>query len=534
MKISRLPLLTVAAALALLAPALLPAATAGAQSGGLTGSEHVITTLYAYPGTSVWSQVVDNAPTISASIVDMCGGDGSSGSGCNGTPWAERPVAAWTTQIEALQNAGITPLVYIATDYGDQNGSSDFSLSTVESEVSEAVGWYGKGIGFMFDEAPTSCSLESSYYAPLYKYVKSVTNDATVELNPGTVNANMSCYMNAADILQVFEGPETTITSLKLTGFQSTTFPTWMQNYPASRFAATISQGSATGVGTDVTDAATTDHIGNIYVDDENEPNPDYQTLPSFWSTEISDVAAVPPAGTAPQHSVVPLYAAANSSYWTQLDESVPTVRAAIVDICAPDGTGSGCTGGKPADEANPAWPPTINAMRSAGVLPLYYISTNYAATPVATVESEISNAIAWYNTPSIMLDQVPTSCSDVSYYQTLYTYIHSLGGIVMLNPGTVTSTSNCYMPASDIIQVFEGSQTQFQSQTFPSWLASYPSSRFSAVINAGTAAQVGTDVSDAAADRIGNIYADDENPATFQALPAFWSAEVADIAAEP
>jgi len=532
MKISRLPFLTVAAALALLAPALLPAATAGAQSGGLTGSEHVITTLYAYPGTSVWSQVVDNAPTISASIVDMCGGDGSSGSGCNGTPWAERPVAAWTTQIEALQNAGITPLVYIATDYGDQNGSSDFSLSTVESEVSEAVSWYGKGIGFMFDEAPTSCSLESSYYAPLYKYVKSVTSDATVELNPGTVNANMSCYMNAADILQVFEGPETTITSLKLTGFQSTTFPTWMQNYPASRFAATISQGSATGVGTDVTDAATTDHIGNIYVDDENEPNPDYQTLPSFWSTEISDVAAVPPAGTAPQHSVVPLYAAATSSYWTQLDDSVPTVRAAIVDICAPDGTGSGCTGGKPADEANPAWPPTINAMRSAGVL--HYISTNYAATPVATVESEISNAIAWYNTPSIMLDQVPTSCSDVSYYQTLYTYIHSLGGIVMLNPGTVTSTSNCYMPASDIIQVFEGSQTQFQSQTFPSWLASYPSSRFSAVINAGTAAQVGTDVSDAAADRIGNIYADDENPATFQALPAFWSAEVADIAAEP
>ncbi len=474
-------------------------------------------------------------PTISASIVDMCGGDGVSGSGCNGTPWASQPVAAWTTQIQALQNAGITPLVYIATDYGDQNGSSDFSLSTVESEVSEAVGWYGKGIGFMFDEAPAACSYVSSYYGPLYNYFKSVTNGGTVELNPGTVSSTSNCYMSATDILQVFEGPETTIPSLGLTGFQSTTFPTWMQSYPASRFAATISQGSATGVGTDVTDAATTDHIGNIYVDDENEPDPNYQTLPSFWSAEISDVADVAPSGTAPQHSTVPLYAAANSSYWTQVDDSVPTVRAAIVDICAPDGTGSGCPGGKPADAANPAWPPTINAMRSAGVLPLYYISTNYAATPIATVESEISNAISWYNTPSIMLDQVPTSCSDVSYYQTLYTYIHSLGGIVVLDPGTVTSTSNCYMPVSDILQVFVDSQSQFASQSFPSWMASYPASRFSAAISEGSAAGVGTDVSTAAADGIGNVYVDDENePPTYQTLPAFWSTEVTDIAAEP
>jgi hypothetical protein len=532
MQIGRLTLLA-AAAVALLAPAALPAATAGAQAGGLVGSEHVITTLYAYPGTSVWNQVTSNAPTVSASIADICAADGS-GSGCNGNPWTEQPPAAWTTQIQALQNAGITPLVYIATDYGDQNGSTSFSLATVESEVSQAVGWYGKGIGFMFDEAPTDCSYVSSYYDPLYNYVKSVTNGGTVELNPGTVSSSSSCYMSATDILQVFEGPE--LTESGFTGFQQTTFPTWMQNYPASRFAATISHGSASGVSTDVTDAASQagDHIGNIYVDDETLP-PNYSTLPSFWPAEVADVAAVPPAGAAPQHSTVPLYAAANSSYWTQVDDSVPTVRAAVVDICAPDGTGSGCPGGKPADAANPAWPPTIYAMRSAGVLPLYYISTNYAATPLATVESEISNAVSWYNTPSIMLDQVPTSCSDVSYYQTLYSYIHNLGGIVMLDPGTVTSTSNCYMPVSDILQVFVDSQTQFLGQSFPSWLASYPSSRFSAAISAGTAAEVGADVSKAAAAGIGNVYIDDESqPPTYQTLPAFWSTEVSDIAAEP
>jgi len=501
---------------------LLPAASASAQTSKLIGSEHIITTLYAYPGTSAWDQVTSSAPTVSASIVDMCAADGT-GSGCDGTPWDERPPGAWTTQIQALREAGITPLVYISTDYGDEGGSSDFSLSTVESEVANAVGWYGKGIGFMFDEAQSTCSVESSYYAPLYAYVKSVTNNGTVELNPGD-DSEPSCFMAASNVLQMYEGSEA--------AFQATTFPSWMAGYPAYRFAAAISAGTASGVSSDVSDAAK-DGIGNVYVDDEAEP-PGYSTLPAFWSAEVADVAALPPAGPAPQHIVTTLYAAPTASSWTKVEDASPVVRAAIVDICAPDGTGSGCDG-KPADAANPDWPSAIGALLDAGVTPLYYISTDYAATPVATVESEISDAIEWYGTPSIMLDEVPTSCSDVSYYQTLYSYIHNLGGIVMLDPGTVTSASSCYMPVSDILQVFTGSQATFQATTFPSWMASYASSRFSATISAGTSAELSTDVGDAAAGGLGNVYIDDEaEPPTYSTLPAFWSTEVSDVRAEP
>jgi hypothetical protein len=122
-----------------------------------------------------------------------------------------------------------------------------------------------------------------------------------------------------------------------------------------------------------------------------------------------------------------------------------------------------------------------------------------------------------------------------VSYYESLYSYIHSLGGIVMLDPGTATSTSSCYMPAADILEIFSGSQASFQAATFPSWLSGYASSRFAAVISAGTSAGVGTDVSDAGAAGIGNVYVDDEAaPPSYATLPAFWSAEVADVQAEP
>src|SRR5207244_2042153 len=128
-----------------------------------------------------------------------------------------------------------------------------------------------------------------------------------------------------------------------------------------------------------------------------------------------------------------------------------------------------------------------IGTLRGAGVLPLYYIATGYGSTPLAVVEAEVTDAVLWYGTPSVMLDQVPTACSDVPYYQALYGFVHALGGIVMLDPGAATASSSCYLPASDILGVFAGSQSRFQARRFPSWLARYPSSRFAAVISAGT-----------------------------------------------
>src|SRR5689334_18509476 len=103
MRVSRLASLAVAAVLALPTSPLLPATTAAGQTGGLRSAEHIITTLYAYPGMSVWNLVTGSAPAVGASIVDMCAADGS-GSGCDGTPWKEQPPPAWAAQIEALQN----------------------------------------------------------------------------------------------------------------------------------------------------------------------------------------------------------------------------------------------------------------------------------------------------------------------------------------------------------------------------------------------------------------------------------------------
>ena len=243
-------------------------------------------------------------------------------------------------------------------------------------------------------------------------------------------------------------------------------------------------------------------------------------------------IAAVPAAAQAASESIVTtLDAYPTLSSWGQVEAAAPTVSASIIDICAPDGTGSGCNG-QPADAANPAWPPTIQALEAAGITPLYYIWTDYGATPLATVESELQNAITWYGVASPMFDGTSSSASEASYYQSLYNYAIGAGAkTVMFNPGTTVPQSYMFGP-NEILQMFEGSEAQFQTASFPSWMAGYPPSEFSATISAGTSAGLPTDISDAQEDGIGNIYVDDEaEPPNYSTLPAFWTTEVQDVA---
>jgi Spherulation-specific family 4 len=234
-------------------------------------------------------------------------------------------------------------------------------------------------------------------------------------------------------------------------------------------------------------------------------------------------------AGPSAESIVTTLYAYPTLPSWQQVESAAPTVSAAIVDICAPDGSGSGCNG-QPADAENTVWLPTIQALQKAGITPLYYIWTDYGGTPLATVEGELLNAISWYGISSPMFDGTSTSASEVSYYQALYNFAIANGAkTAMLNPGTVAPQSYMFGPG-EILQQFEGTETQFEATAFPSWMASYPASEFSATISAGTAAGVGADITDAGQDGIGNIYVDDEaEPPSYSTLPAFWPAEVQD-----
>jgi prepilin-type N-terminal cleavage/methylation domain-containing protein len=264
------------------------------------------------------------------------------------------------------------------------------------------------------------------------------------------------------------------------------------------------------------------------------------QTSPSV-SQPSPTLTPTPTIVQSHEYIISTLYAYPTLSSWQQVEASTPTVNDAIVNICAPDGSGSGCNG-NPADAKSTVWPSTISALKSAGITPLYYISSNYGATAETTIESEIQNAITWYAVPSPMFDEMqpggtctnggsPIPCTQ--YYHDLYTYSVNAGAtVVMFNPGSTYNVTTADMYGQDeVLQVFEGTSQSFETASFPSWMTSYPAHEFSATLSVGTSAVVGIDIQDAVGDNIGNFYEDDEaEPPDYATLPSFWSTEVNDV----
>jgi hypothetical protein len=250
-------------------------------------------------------------------------------------------------------------------------------------------------------------------------------------------------------------------------------------------------------------------------------------------STPTPTPSPTPPAPS--EHLITSLYAYPTSPAWSQVENAASVVKYSIVNICAADGTGSGC--GSPADEKNSAWTTTINTLTSDRITPLYYISTNYGAIALSVLESELQNAKTWYGITSPMFDTTATSgtCSNggngiacTTYYNDLYSYAVNAGATaVVFNPGAIPPNSYMFGP-KEVIQVFEGTASNFEKTSFPTWMSNYPSNEFAATLSGGTATTIGEDIGGAARDNIGNFYEDDENePPNYSTLPAFWSTEV-------
>jgi hypothetical protein len=79
----------------------------------------------------------------------------------------------------------------------------------------------------------------------------------------------------------------------------------------------------------------------------------------------------------------------------------------------------------------------------------------------------------------SIFFDGAAVSKGEESYYQTISAYVHQTSGaVVELNPGAVPA-EGC-MDFGDVIDTFEGSGSENESFTMPSWASAYPASDFS------------------------------------------------------
>jgi hypothetical protein len=245
-------------------------------TGHATAQQQIAVPTYFFPTfdgngnpNGYWGQFFSAVPTAGLGVINPNSGPGSAPSTSYQNLMSKKP-------------SGVKLIGYVYSDYGARD------LGVVKSDVDKYYTWYPTVDGIFVDEANnSSCTVELNYYRDLYNYIKGKSASATVVLNPGAVT--LECYVNSSDVLITFEGLFSTYNGSWHAGHA------WEVNYPASRFWHLV-HATPSGNMTSALNLSRTRHAGWVYVTDDVMPNP-WDTLASYWSAEVADVAAASCAG---------------------------------------------------------------------------------------------------------------------------------------------------------------------------------------------------------------------------------------------
>jgi hypothetical protein len=193
-------------------------------------------------------------------------------------------VAAMTN----LEAAGGKAVGYVYTNDGTA------PLATVEGEVSTYISQYGSLINGVFLDGMSLTPGKLSYYQSLDSYIKSLNSSLTVIGNPGDPFLNgvtPGQYLSAADILNIFEGPNTAPVP-GAPGFDAYPYGlNWFQSYPSGQFSNTIyNVPTSAAMAADLAKAVQL-NAGDVYITDGMGGNP-YSQLPSYWDQEVAAISS--------------------------------------------------------------------------------------------------------------------------------------------------------------------------------------------------------------------------------------------------
>ena len=206
-----------------------------------------------------------------------------------------------------------------------------------------------------------------------------------------------------------------------------------------------------------------------------------------------------------------------SGTLWAAL--TAAPVAYVVANIGSPGGPGPGGDGN---------YTTAINAAAAAGVTVLGYVDTNYGAVSTGTVASQVAAWSSEYGVTSIFLDRTSASAGDLAYYTTVTSAIRTAnpGKSIVFNHGVIPAQG--YAALADVLIVFENTYAAWSAFSAPSWFASYPRTRFSVTVHTtSTQAQMAQVLAQAQAAGVGGVFVTD-NAATYDTVPGYWAAEVA------
>jgi hypothetical protein len=177
--------------------------------------------------------------------------------------------ANYKTYIAKAQAAGIKVLGYVATTWGAR------AASAVKSDIDKWYSYYNVE-GIFFDEGAVA-SNKVSYYQDITNYVKSKSSKNFVMFNPGAYYQT-SAYVPIADSHMVWENA--------YSAYSSFSMPSWVRNYPASKFCHVVHTTPSSKM-TNAVSLAQQRNVGYLFVTDDVMANP-YDVMPTYWNTFVS------------------------------------------------------------------------------------------------------------------------------------------------------------------------------------------------------------------------------------------------------
>lgn len=121
-----------------------------------------------------------------------------------------------------------------------------------------------------------------------------------------------------------------------------------------------------------------------------------------------------------------------------------------------------------------------IQKLKSAGIIVLGYVPTDYTTRSASSVMADINSYKNWYLVDGIKFDEMTNTAGHETYYSNLSAYAKSLGFTLTAgNPGADTLPS--YIGTVDIITIFENSYLPDLS-SLGGWHSDYDKKNFSTV----------------------------------------------------
>jgi hypothetical protein len=229
----------------------------------------LLVALYIYPG-STWTQVANAAKAGVETIAIINPNNGPDSSG---------PDSSYTTYMAQLTAAGVTMIGYIHTSYGAR------AISDVVADINTYATKYPGLSGIFVDEASASAN-EVSYYQQVYNAVNSHSGYSNTILNPGTQPDQG--YLAVSTSIVVFEDVasnwNSNFASWVSCAPNAASKPNYKYHFAAIAYSA--SQSQMTSLISEFEAAG----MGMVYVTDGSAGGNTYNSLPSFFSTEVSTI----------------------------------------------------------------------------------------------------------------------------------------------------------------------------------------------------------------------------------------------------